>query len=363
LIVFKPLIQRVGLLSKREGAGARAFTHPWTKTSGGDSRALMRSARFVILIIIAFLMVTSSPALIQEKKARPQPADQEQQKPSEDDPVKLHSDLVVVNVTVTDAKGQYSHGLKAKDFSIVEDEVRQEISSLNSEEAPFAAVILIDMSGSMEYKFGLVRAAAASFIDHIRDDDQVAVYGFNNKVHKFQDFSNLRDITDYIWDAKAEDMTSLYDCADEGIAALAERPEKRRAALLISDGWDTSSHKATRDSVMKKALAAGVTIYSVDLIEDSALQSSGSDSLSLRRGRNELKDFAGQTGGRYVHSPQGETLEAEFINIVEELRNQYTLTYYSSNSKRDGRWRKLNVSVSKPGLGARARHGYYAPKG
>ncbi len=73
--------------------------------------------------------------------------------------------------------------------------------------------------------------------------------------------------------------------------------------------------------------------------------------------------FADKTGGLYVHSPRGDKVEEAFANIVDELRNQYTLTYYSTNTKRDGRWRKLSVGVRKQGLIARARRGYWAAKG
>lgn len=289
----------------------------------------------------------------------------QQKKPTsgQDDPIKLHSDLIVVSVTVTDGQGQYLHGLSRKDFSLVEDGARQEIDSFSSEEAPFAAAILFDMSGSMERKFGMVRGAAASFLEQIRENDQVAVYGFNNQVRQFQEFSDSRLITDYIWDAKAEDSTRLYDCMGEALDALAKREEKRRAILLISDGWDSSSRKASLDSVMKKALAAGVIVYSVDLIEDNEMMGSGSHIMYLRRGRSEMKQLADQTGGRYIHSPQGDKLEESFTNIVEELRNQYTLSYYSTNDKRDGRWRKLNVGITRQGAVIRSRKGYYAPKG
>ena len=293
----------------------------------------------------------------QDKKAK-----QTDRQRSDDDGVRLHSDLVVANLIVTDAGGHYAHGLNTKDFSVLEDGAPQSINSFLAEEAPFAAAILIDMSGSMGYKFGLVRAAAASFVDHIRDNDQVAVYGFNNKVKLFQDFSDLRDISEYIWDAKAEDNTRLYDCANEALEALEKRTEKRKAILLISDGCDTTSSKATFNSVMKRALASGVTIYSVDLIEDSARNGGASDAMELKRGQSEMKEFTLQTGGRYVHSPQGDKLEEAFTDIVEELRNQYTISYYPSNQKRDGRWRALQVNVARPGLATRTRKGYWAPK-
>jgi Ca-activated chloride channel family protein len=313
---------------------------------------LLRKALLAALVAC----LTVAPAVPQAKKA------QRGEQPGQDEPVRLHSAAVIVSLTVTDQAGQYAHGLSAKDFTVLEDGVAQAIDSFSAQEAPFAAAILIDMSGSMEYRFGLVRGAAASFIENIRENDQVAVYGFNNKVRLFQDFSNSRDITDYVWDAKAEDTTSMYDCMDEAIEALAKREEKRRAVLLISDGWDSSSRKASFDSVMKKASNAGVTVYSVDLTDDNQMMRSGSLAINLRRGRGEMKEFAGQTGGHYVRSPQGENLEAAFVNIIEELRNQYTLTYYSTNPKRDGRWRKLSVSTPREGLVTRARRGYYSPK-
>jgi len=310
------------------------------------------------IVLLAILVATP---IFSENRSQTKKGNQDQ-RDDDEQAVRLHSDLVVVNLVVTDASGQYAHGLTEKDFAVLEDGALQPINSFLAEETPFAAAILIDMSGSMQYKFSLVRAAAASFVDHIRDNDQVAVYGFNNKIKLFQDFSELRDITEYIWDAKAEDMTRLYDCADEAITALVNRPEKRKAILLISDGCDTISHKGSFDSVLKKSLAAGITIYSIDLIEDIMRSGNGSGVLELRRGQSEMKEFSSQTGGRNVHSPQGDKLEEAFTNIVDELRNQYTLTYYSTNKKRDGRWRKLSVSVSRPGLTTRARKGYWAPK-
>ena len=157
------------------------------------------AAIFLASLLSLFFVIPSLPAdHSQDKKTRP-----DDSQSNGDDTLKLHSDLVVVNLIVTDAKGQYAHGLGMKDFSVVEDGSAQTVNALISEEAPFAAAILIDMSGSMDYKFGLVRGGAASFIDHIRDNDQVAVYGFNNKVKMFQDFSDLRDISEYVWDAKA----------------------------------------------------------------------------------------------------------------------------------------------------------------
>lgn len=310
---------------------------------------------------------SASPAQ-QKKDARER--DQKERDPKEkaaqdsrdDDKISLHADLVVINATVADASGKYIHGLKASDFTITEEGALQTVDAFSADEAPFAAAILVDMSGSMERKLGMARSAAASFVDNIRDDDQVAVYGFNTEIQLFQEFSNLRDINDRIWDVTARDNTRIFDCVAEAIESLAKRPERKRAILLLTDGWDSAS-KHTRESVLKSAFAAGITIYTVDMIDDNLLIGNASYVQPLRQGRGILRDIADQTGGRYVYSPQGDGLEPAFIGIVEELRNQYTLTYYSTNEKRDGRWRKLSVAVSQPGVTIRSRRGYFAPKG
>jgi Ca-activated chloride channel homolog len=314
-----------------------------------------------LLLLIAALTLASlnlaGPAQSQQNKKAA-----DEKKDEQDEPLRLNTDLVVLSVTVTGESGKYAHGLKARDFILSEDGVTQTLDSFAADEAPFAAAILVDMSGSMSYKFGLVRAAAASFVEQIRDNDQVAVYGFNNQVKQFQNFTNARDITDYLWDAEAKETTKLYDCLNEALEALAARAEKRRAVLLISDGCDTSSQKASFDAVMKKALAAGVNIYTVDLIDNNEMAGSSSQMQMLARGRGEMKEFATQTGARYIHSPKGDNLEEALNNIIEELRNQYTLTYYTTNGKRDGRYRKINVALADGKLSARTRKGYYAPK-
>jgi VWFA-related protein len=100
----------------------------------------------------------------------------------------------------------------------------------------------------------------------------------------------------------------------------------------------------------------------VDLTDSSVLAGNATEAVLLRQAQSELKEYALKTGGVYVSSPQGEKLDEAFTNVVEELRNQYTLTYYSTNEKRDGKWRKISAALNRGGLNVRARKGYYGPK-
>src|ERR1041385_3376983 len=112
----------------------------------------------------------------------------------DDDVVRVNTDLVVLNVTVTDKAGQYVKGLKLPDFKIYEDgvEVKPDmIASFSLQESPYAAVVLLDSSGSMEARFSLARSAAIRFLDGLRPEDVAAVYRFDSKVERVQERTAL----------------------------------------------------------------------------------------------------------------------------------------------------------------------------
>src|SRR5690349_8145539 len=115
---------------------------------------------------------------------------------NDDDVVTVDSSIVVVNATITDGSGNHVSGLKQNQFSLFENGVEQEISFFSAEETPFAAVILIDTSGSMEQRVSLARSAAIKFLDGLRDIDSAEIYRFDSKVVPVQKFSNSRDVSD-----------------------------------------------------------------------------------------------------------------------------------------------------------------------
>src|SRR5688500_16047901 len=105
-----------------------------------------------------------------------------------------------MNATIVDRNGSHVSGLKKEQFSIFEDGIQQQIDVFEAEETPFAAVILLDSSGSMEERVSLARAAAIRFLDGLRMTDSAAIYRFDSKVVLVQDFSNSRDVTEKIFD-------------------------------------------------------------------------------------------------------------------------------------------------------------------
>ncbi len=273
----------------------------------------------------------------------------------DDDVIRVNTDLVVMNVTVTDSRGAYIHGLKESDFKIYEDDKLQTIASFSIEETPFAAAILLDTSSSMETRMSLARAAAIRFLEGLRTDDTAAVYRFDSRIEQVQDFSVSRDLAPVAYNLRANGQTSLNDAIVRAARDLSRRPEKRRAIIVLSDGADTQS-TSTADKALAAALAANATLYTVDMYDPQV-------SIDRRQPATAaLRNFAYKSGGRYVATPGGQAMRAAFTHIVEELSNQYTIGYQSTNRTRDGRWRTIKVQLSQPTHAARTRSGYRAPK-
>lgn len=273
--------------------------------------------------------------------------------------VRVNTDLVILNVTVTDKAGQYVPGLKLADFTVYEDGkpvATQSVSSFGMHESPFASVVLLDTSGSMENRLSLARSAAIQFLDKLRQEDVAAVYKFDSKVEQVQEFSGGRDLAPMVYGVKADGLTTLNDAIVDASKALAVREEKRKAIIVLSDGMDTHS-KASAGKAVESALAIGATIYAVDM--------SASDSDFVRKKQNVgvLKSFAEKSGGRFVASPGGPALRDAFASIADELGHQYTIAYRPLNPARDGKWRKLDVKLSREDLLVRTRKAYRAPKG
>ena len=272
---------------------------------------------------------------------------------NDDDVISVESSLVVVNATVTDSKGKPSSGLKQTQFKVYEDGIKQKLDFFEAEKAAFAAVILLDTSGSMEQRVSMARSAAINFLDGLRVDDMTAIYNFDTKISLVQDFSNSRDITEKIFDLRADGSTVLNDAIFQAAGELAKRPEKRRAIIVLSDGADTSSGKSA-DKALKAATAAA-TIYTIDMAADSG----GKDRI---QSQGALKNFAEKSGGVFVAAAGGAAMREAFKNIVEELGVQYTLGYQPSNTKKDGKYRAIEIRVAKPNLIIRTRKGYNAAK-
>lgn len=274
----------------------------------------------------------------------------------DDEPVvKVDSSIVVLNATIRDARNRPVAGLRQTDFRIFENGSEQPVASFESQEAPFAAIILFDTSGSMSERISIARSATINFLDGLRTDDMAAVFKFDSKVEMVQDFSDSRDVGDKVFELRADGWTVLNDAVYRAAKELEKRSESRKAIVVLSDGADTRS-AFSADKALKAALAANVVIYTVDM---SAVDTGGRERM---QNQGVLRNFAEKTGGVFLPIDNGIGMRDALKSIVEELRIQYTLSFEPSESKRDGKWHTLELRVARPNLTIRTRRGYNAPK-
>ncbi|HWW76611.1 MAG TPA: VWA domain-containing protein, partial [Pyrinomonadaceae bacterium] len=189
------------------------MTAPHTSRAGRTRRRLRLTTLSLLLISLAACLFNISDPV-------------RAQKDDDEDVVRVNSDLVVLNVTVTDGQGLYVHKLSRPDFKIFEDGREQRISLFTVEETPFAAAILLDTSGSMESRLTLARAAAIRFLEGLREEDVASVYHFGSDVEQLQDFSPGRDLPPVAYDLRSKGMTALNDAVLRAAKDLSQRPEK-----------------------------------------------------------------------------------------------------------------------------------------
>jgi VWFA-related protein len=261
---------------------------------------------------------------------------------------RVSAEAVLVPLIVTQG-GQFVRGLKAADFEVFEDGVRQPIASMVSEDAPLDLVLAIDISGSMEHALIEVKPAVKQLLSKLRPGDAATLLGFNDTT--FVVAERERD-----WRAREAAVelltswggTALYDATLRTLD-LVSREKGRKGIVIFSDGDDRDS-LTRRDVALARVQASDAMLYTVGF-------GSGATVPQLR---TSLETYAKSTGGRPFFPKQIEDLDRIFAEIVSELSNQYVLSYSSTNQKHDGKWREIKVRVRKGNYDIRARQGYRA---
>jgi len=294
---------------------------------------------------------------------RPVPPDAEKspiplpQEPTSPEVISLHSDLVLVTVSVLGPRGEWLTGLGPEDFEILEDGVPQQIAFFSGEAAlPLRLIVLLDTSLSVKNRLEFEKQAVVRFFRSVmRPRDLAALISVSTEPVLRQSFTGeIAQLVNAVRGLKAEGATALYDALVMAADYLAPI-EGRRAIVLLSDGRDTVS-RATLGQALRRVHEVGATVYAINV--DEPLSANVRELI----GETALELIARQTGGEVFSPTQLEELDPIFARLVEQLRTQYVLGFYSTNEARDGAFRRLTVRVKRQGVIARAREGYYAPR-
>lgn len=244
--------------------------------------------------------------------------------------------------------------VSAEDLIVIEDGVEQQIEVFQEAAAPVSIVFALDASGSMRKVTEEVKAAARSFLEALRPQDPLAMILFANRALFAHDLSTRRAWSfDAVDKYEARGGTALYDAIYNALMRL-RGIEGRRVVVVMTDGRDENNagtgpgSERTLNDVLERLKTVDATIYAVGLGPDLD--------------RDVLERLARESGGEAAFPADVSGLSAEFKRILENLRRRYVLSYTSTNSTHDGRWRKVEIRSRRPGMTIVSRGGYFAPE-
>ena len=304
-------------------------------------------------------------------------------------------DLVVLHATVVDEKGQFVPDLPRDDFRVFEDKIEQKISVFTKEDVPVTMGLVIDNSGSMKDKRAQVNEAALSFVRTSNTADEVFVVNFNDEYYLDldEDFtSNPEELHEALEKIDTRGSTALYDAIIGSLDYLKKGHKDKRVLLVITDGDDDASSKSF-PYTLKAAVDSNAVIYAIGVFSDddasrkdfaytvkAAVQSNAviyavgvfsdedrkSNKKMVRKSKKDLSTLTEATGGLAFFPDNLADVDSVCTEIARDIRNQYTIGYYPTNTAKDGTFRSVRLELIPPKghgkLSVRTRTGYYASK-
>jgi Ca-activated chloride channel homolog len=334
---------------------------------------------------IAAILAISTVSLFSELSSG-----QKTQKGDEGVTIRANVDMVSLPVVVTNKIGKRITDLTKSDFRIFENGVEQEIAGFAATDEPVSIALLLDTSGSTERKLAQIQNAAIEFVQQLHPDDEVAVLSFADDVKLQTDFTINRDRNEYgIKKTRTGEWTVEYEAVWLALEEVLKPIKTRKALVLFTDGVDTRSRKANEKETLDLAKETQATIYCVyfNTLDDQGRRRNmggyptslppiimapprppvyggtsgpGSTMDEYRAGREYLSRLAEYSGGLMFDSMQD--LSNAFAEVAKELASQYSIGYYSTDNRHNGKFRNVEVRLNKPGLVARTKKGYFAKK-
>ena len=286
-----------------------------------------------------------------------------------DDVIRIETDLIPFEITVSDKSGKPVRGLKAEDFRIFEDGVEKPIEFFEpvkrqNDSRPLSIVFALDVSGSMTNdELERLRGAVQGFVRNLADyQSHFAIMSFAMEVKTLQSFTNRPEKLEKTFDKLLKDeeglSTHAYDAVDDAIRLLEKKSPPviknqipKRAVILITDGFpvgDTVSAK----TVIERANNAETSVYSVILPSFSRLQGSKKPLMTPL----EASGLIEKTGGKSFYANHKD-YEPLFKSLAEEITSSYVLAFYP-NEQSEKNFRSVRIETLKNLIIKQNRTGY-----
>ena len=338
------------------------------RTSSRGRLAVFLTTFFLIAsgaLFVASASAQQQQAPISPSAQPPAPNAPPQEIPQGTYKIKSQVSLVVLHVSVLNDRSVFVPGLMEDNFRVLEDKVEQKLSVFKQEDVPVSFGLVVDNSGSMRDKRPQVNAAALTFVKTSNPQDEGFVVNFNDDYYldTEHDFtSDLNEMRTALERIDARGSTALYDAVIGSLDHLKKGTRDKKVLLVVTDGEDNASRHSL-ENVVEQAQRADAVIYAVGVFSDDDMKH---NHRAMKKARGALTDLANATGGLAFFPETADDTESICTQIAHDIRNQYTIAYYPTNTAHDGSFRTVAVQVTPPrGAGkltVRTRTGYYASR-
>src|SRR5215475_7754920 len=274
--------------------------------------------------------------------------------------IKVDVNLVVLHTTVVDDRGNFVDGLTSDNFRVYEGKEEQKLSVFRREDIPVSMGLVIDNSGSMKEKRPRVNEAALTLVQSSNPQDEAFVVNFNDDFYLDldKDFSNsIPELKEALERIDSRGSTALYDAIIGSLDHLKKGVKEKKVLLIVTDGEDNTSRNSLEKTI-REIQKTPTVIYTIGLLGQE-------NKKSAKSAKKALTEIALASGGLAFFPENVTDVHAICEQVAHDIRHQYTLAYYPTNTAKDGTFRAVHVDVIPPrGRGkllARTRNGYYAP--
>jgi VWFA-related protein len=284
-----------------------------------------------------------------------------------DEPIKLSTELVILNAQILSKKtGAAVRDLKKEDFKVYEDGKRQEITHFSQDKLPLSVLLLLDVSDSVIPIINEMHEGALQVLPQLKPEDEVAIMVFGNQTEVIQGFTKDKQVIASLIASISEEetkrvggMTFINEAVYQAAAFLrkAANPDGRRAIITITDNISTQprSEGHFQGESLRELYESGGVLNALLLDHQLMKDMTTSDKIFNKIGKTilfgwqpfvgDMKPFAEETGGM-VEKITKENVNQKFSEVMTGLRTSYSFGYVPVNQKRDGRFRKIKLTVS-----------------
>ena len=283
-----------------------------------------------------------------------------------------NAQMVLVPVTVTDHHARTITGLRAQDFSVLDNGTPQEILSFSNDDAPSSVGLVLDVSGSMQKTLNIGKDVADAFFAAANPEDEFLLLTVSTEPETIAKFTtDTKALREIVASANPGGMTALIDTVYLALNRMHKANQPRRALLILSDGMDNYS-RYTESELMRVAMEADVQIYTIIVDGAPGGASTGGipfrpslaakpwDQARERQGPSMLEKLSDKTGGLHFHAGDSAAAKEAATKIGRALRDEYVIGYQAPQTGPVGKWHNVHVKTLVPKVNVHARSGYYA---